>query len=102
MVAVNAAKRLFMSHGIGREEGRIIKSFAMPRQTLVIFLCMERISGGSEKNLHLLLQHVEYFIFLKIEQKTSLVNLEAEQKLCLFWRISVSELRILCTFDNAV
>ena len=62
--------------------GRIIKSFAMPRQTLVIFLCMERISGGSEKNLHLLLQHVEYFIFLKIEQKTSLVNLEAE--LCLF------------------
>ena len=60
-----------MSHGIGREEGRIIKSFAMPRQTLVIFLCMERISGGS--------QHVEYFTFLKIEQKTSLVNLEAEQ-----------------------
>ena len=76
MVAVNGAKRLklFMSHGIGREEGRIIKSFAMPRQTLVIFLCMERISGGS------LLQHVEYFIFLKIEQKTSLVNLEAEQQ----------------------
>ena len=53
-------------------EGRIIKSFAMPRQTLVIFLCMERISGGSEKNLHLLLQHVEYFIFLKIEQNTFL------------------------------
>ena len=62
------------------EGGRIIKSFAMPRQTLVIFLCMERISGGSEKNLHLLLQHVEYLICFKIEQKTSLVNLEAEQQ----------------------
>ena len=48
MVAVNAAKRLanFLCPMVA-QESHIIKSFAMqPCQTLVIFLCMDRLSRG--------------------------------------------------------
>ena len=48
MVAVNAAKSLanFLCPMVA-QEGHIIKSFAMqPCQTLVIFLCMDRLSRG--------------------------------------------------------